>query len=147
MYNLSQLIFTAGQIKRKSEVQNKTVETKSISPGSSRVFKVNIPFPRYGEYILTLSRFCPRKVFFCAMGCRRKFGKYSPHDLVVITRTRYPPRGRGKISNFYYHLNEECLKKGNSDFRMDKIIIPNELRGVLTSDHISRLRSLNIDTN
>ena len=106
---------------------------------------MDIPVPEYGEYILTLSSKCPRKVYFCLKGCRKKFGKCSPDDLVVATRARSTPKGRGKISNFYYHLNEECLKKDNPEFTMNKIIVPPELQDVLTAGHRAVLKQLNIN--
>ena len=106
---------------------------------------MDIPVPKYGEYILTLSSLCPRKVYFCLKGCRKKFGKSSPDDFVVATRARSTPKGRGKISNYYYHLNEECLRKGNSKFTMNKIIVPPELRALLTNDHRVVLKQLNIN--
>ena len=68
----------------------------------------------------------------------------SPDDLVVATRARSTPKGPGKISNFYYHLNEECLKKGNSEFTMNKIIVPPELEDILTAGHRAVLKRLNI---
>ena len=106
---------------------------------------MDIPIPKYGEYILTLSSLCPPKVYFCLKGCRKKFGKHSPDDLVVVTRARSTPKGRGKISNFYYHLNEECLKKCNPEFTMNKIIVPPELQNVLTAGHRAVLKHLNIN--
>ena len=69
----------------------------------------------------------------------------SPDDLVVVTRERSTPKGRGKISNFYYHLNEKCLKKGNPEFTMNKIIVPLELRALFTDDHHAQLKRLNIN--
>ena len=122
-----------------------THKTQPRTTWTSRGTKVNMPISRWGEYILTLSSLCPRKVYFCVKGCRKKFGKRSPDDLVVTTRERFSPKGRSKISNFYYHLNEECLKKGNPEFTMKQIIVPPELRYILTDGHRAELKRLNIN--
>ena len=62
----------------------------------------------------------------------------------MATRERCTPKGRVKFSNYYYHLNEECLKEGNPEFTMSKIIVPPELEDVLTDDHRAVLKQLNI---
>ena len=105
---------------------------------------VSIPYPDYGKYVLTRKKFCPKSVFLCLKGCRKQLGLYAPDDLVVVTRTRYPRTGLGRISNYYFHLNEDCLKTDNPDFTLDMIEISKELKPHLNGEHIKYLKKLHI---
>ena len=107
--------------------------------------------PKPYTYRLQFLKDCHGAVKKCH-GCAGKFRKDKadpepPADLIVVSQMirTFRKEGleqNGKVSPVYFHPNNKCIEKMDSEFSPDTIVIDNELKAKLNVEHKKFLKQL-----
>ena len=107
------------------------------------------PDPQPGQYHVTLLNFCHPNTSTC-YGCSGKFRDRAQlllplNDMAVVPKTRriyYDNMSRKyttstDFSRIYFHFNEGCIRRGDSNFTPQSVFVPEDLKPFLAIDHIN----------
>ena len=97
---------------------------------------------------------CPSLVGFC-YGCSQSLKLWgivanSPHDLVIVSRMKRsyrdpsPLEMRSREANFYFHVQESCIRRKQPYFISQMVAIPHGLLALLKTEHLHDLREFGL---